>query len=131
MKKFNLNKTETVAVAAMIEEYHFKTMKDNKEVWYYDSARGIFLPEAESLIKQLLQQELGKGLTNHIVREYIGRIQRETFMDRNKFNPTIEWVACTNCMVNVVTGETAAFDPAFLCTNQIPVDYDPLLFQCS
>ena len=47
------------------------------------------------------------------------------YTDREAFDPSIEWLACTNCMINLLTGDTEEFGPAFMCTAQIPVIYDP------
>jgi P4 family phage/plasmid primase-like protien len=44
-------------------------------------------------------------------------------MDRNKFNPNIEWMAFNNCMVNLLTRETTECSHEFLNTTRIPVTY--------
>ena len=62
-------------------------------------------------------------LTNHDVKEFTGHIKRRTFFNRSDFDPDIEWLASKNCMLNLVTGETATFSPTFLATIQIPVSY--------
>lgn len=40
-------------------------------------------------------------LTNYAVNEYMGHIQRRTYVKREEFNPCIEWLACNNCMINL------------------------------
>ena len=108
----------------LIAEYHFKTVTDNDEMWYYNKKKGIFMPKAEYIIKETLQSRLGRDLTNQLVNEDIGQIQRSTYINREAFNHDISWLATKNCMVNLITGETRPFDPGFLCTIQIPVIYD-------
>ena len=36
----------------LTERYHFKSMKDTKEIYYYDDSRGIYLKGGEWLIEQ-------------------------------------------------------------------------------
>lgn len=112
----------------LIAQYHFKTLKDSypkEEVWYYSEQTGNFAQNGEVIIKDRLESEFGIEISNKGINEFIGHVQRRTYFDRTDFNPTIEWMACDNCMLNLRTGETADFSPEFLNTNYIPVKYDP------
>ena len=62
-------------------------------------------------------------LTSYAVNEYLAHIQRRTYISRDDLNPSIEWIATKNCMVNLKTGETQPFSPDFMCTSHIPVKY--------
>lgn len=116
--------------------FTLKTLKDTQEIWYYDKERGIFLPGAETMLATRIESDLGhpwmdeegkvqeSRLTTHKVKEYIDHIRRRTYIDREELNPSTEWPACKNCMVNLLTGEIAEFDANFLCTTQIPIIYD-------
>jgi P4 family phage/plasmid primase-like protien len=119
----------------LIEKYYFRTTRDNEEIYYYDSSTGIFLPDGDVIIKEELQSALGRRLKNKHVAEALGQIQRSTYFDRSEFNYDINWIATKNCMVNIYTGQTRAFNPSFLCTTNIPVVYrrelDPLARQRS
>ncbi len=44
-------------------------------------------------------------------------------MNRSNFNPSIEWMAFKNCMVNLITKEICEFSHEFLNTTRIPVIY--------
>jgi hypothetical protein len=46
--------------AKLIEYYTLKTLTDTEEIWYYDSNYGIFMPDAEPIIKARI--ELDKGM---------------------------------------------------------------------
>jgi putative DNA primase/helicase len=120
-------------VDGLIQQMNLKTLKDTDEIYYYDEKRGIFVPGAESIIKSILEEKFGYAdptdpysisLTNHEVSEYFGHIQRRTYIDRNDFDPDIEWISTENCMVNLLTGESRTFDPEFMCTTCIPVKFD-------
>lgn len=67
---------------------------------------------------------ISSSMNNHDFKEHVTHIQRRTQLERDAFNPDIAWVACNNCMVNVVTGEMQSFDPRFMSTTKIPVNYD-------
>lgn len=109
----------------MVERYHFKTMVDNDEMRYYDNTKGIYRTNAEALIKSLVEVKFHGRLNNSDVNEVIGQIQRCTYIDRDAFDPSIDWLACANCMINLLTGQTTDFTPDFMCTAQISVIYDP------
>lgn len=120
----------------LMQDFTLKTLADTKEIWYYDKGRGIFLPGAERVLATRIESDLGypwmdedgkihkSKLSTHKVNEYIDHIRRRTYIDRNEFNPSTEWLACKNCMVNLLTGETSDFSPDYLCTTQIPIIYD-------
>ena len=65
----------------------------------------------------------GEDWSKHKINEFLGHVERQTYFYRNGFNPNIEWIACEDCMVNLLTGDTADFDPKYLNTTQIPVKY--------
>lgn len=120
-------------VDGLICDMNLKTMKDTDEIYYYDKQKGIFVPNSEPIIKSILEDKFGYDdptdpfsipLTNHDVSEYFGHIQRRTYINRIDFDPDIEWIATQNCMVNLLTGETRPFDPEFMCTTYIPVNFD-------
>jgi P4 family phage/plasmid primase-like protien len=112
-----------------------KTLKDTEEIWYYDSKLGIFMPNAEPIIKARIERDKGmpymdidgkikeSNLTTYAVNEYINHIRRRTYISREDLNPSIEWLACNNCMLNLKTGETSPFSPDFMNTTHIPVNY--------
>ena len=118
----------------LIDEYYFKTMTDTDEIWFYDNQKGIFVPDGEPVIKARLEDDFGRSdpedenapprISNNGVKEHIGHVQRRTYINREDFNPDIAWIACNNCMINLLTGEIEPFDPKFLSTTKIPVNYD-------
>ena len=112
-------------VDKLISEHHIKTMDDNEQMWYYDKKKGIFVPGAEPVIKARIESDNKGKIKNKDVSEFIGQIQRRTYTKRGDFDPNISWIAVSNCMVHLRTGETRPFDPGFMCTTQVPVEYNP------
>jgi putative DNA primase/helicase len=112
-------------VDKLIEEYHIKTMDDNEQMWYYNKKKGIFVPGAEPVLKARIEYDNKGKVKNKDVIEFIGQIQRRTYTNRGKFDPDISWIAVSNCMVNLRTGEIRPFDPGFMCTTYLPIEYNP------
>ena len=88
---------------------------------------GNYSNNAEIIIKARLEEEFSgdEDFDNKTVTEFLGHIQRSTYFDRSNFNPSIEWLATYECMINLRTGQTAPFSPDFLNTTYIPVKYSP------
>lgn len=136
----------------LISKYHFKTVStEDDDILYWDSDRGIYVESGPAIIQGNLEADYlsrlatanaadgtpdlspdnleakektnVKELTNHDVKEFTGHVRRRTFFNRSNFDPSIEWLATRDCMINLLTGQTAAFSPDFLATVQIPVYY--------
>jgi hypothetical protein len=41
----------------MVERFHFKCLKDTREVWYYDTEQGVYLPDGEIKIQTELEKD--------------------------------------------------------------------------
>lgn len=93
----------------LVDQYHFKTLFDTEEIWYYDESRGIYLPNGEYIIKAALQSQFGRKLTIRKTNEDIAQIQRSTYVNREVFDPDILWIATNNSMINLMSGETKPF----------------------
>lgn len=109
----------------LIKKYHFKSLKDTEEIYYYDSDKGIYIKGAEWLIKQECTKFNPQTKTND-VNDTKNRIIWSNYVDRSEFDPDIEWLVCKNVMVNLLTGEVKQHDPSFMATVQIPHKYNLL-----
>ena len=149
----------------MIERFNIKTTRPDKEIFYFDKDKGIYLPNGNIVIEECLERssknadmfytsiyemvaklysdiedtklrdktiserltdegvEPGQEWSIKEIKEFFGHVERQTYFYRDDFNSKIEWLACKDCMVNLLTGETADFSPEYLCTTQIPVKY--------
>ena len=106
----------------LTQKYCFKSMKDTKEIYYYDTTNGIYLKDADWLIEQeciKYYPEIGTKDVNDIKN----RIIWSNYIDRTEFDPDIEWLCCKNVMINLLTGESKKHDPNFMATVQIPHTY--------
>jgi len=129
---FNFNKENEIketeqniiieSVNYLTERFTFTTMKDTEEIYYYDSNRGIHIKGGIIFIKSELST-MHVYIASHTVHEIINTIKSQTYTDRKEFDSKIEWVACENCMLNLLTGEDNTHSPEFMATIQIPVIY--------
>ena len=123
------NSAEEIIAATnfLIERYTFATMKDTDELYYYyDSDKGIYVQGGEVFIKKEIAA-MHTYLPTYQVHEIINTIKSKTYTDRKEFDSNIEWLACKNCMINLITGETRPHSPDFMVTMQIPVTYPKIL----
>ena len=91
-------------------------------MYYYDESKGIYITNAEWLIKRE-SLVYNPGIACAFVEQIKEHIIWANYIDRSEFDANIEWLCCKNCMVNLLTGETKPFSPDFMTTVQIPHDY--------
>ena len=103
----------------LIDKYHFKATKDTEDLYYYDKSKGIYVRNAEWLIKR---ESLiyNPGIPCGAVEQIKEHIIWANYIDRSEFDANIEWLCCKNCMVNLLTGETKPFSPDFMTTGTNP-----------
>ncbi|HEY9387419.1 MAG TPA: phage/plasmid primase, P4 family [Nitrososphaeraceae archaeon] len=114
--------TTRTVIDELMQKYTFKTLKDTKEIYYYDNDHGIFVNEGEILIESELER-MKPDISTHLVNEVINHIRRRTYIDRSAFDSQPEWLVFKNCTVNLKTLETKAHGPEFMATVRIPVLY--------
>lgn len=105
--------------------YHFKSLKDTDEIYYWDEEQGIFIKNAEWKIKEECMK-FDPAMRTKEVTEVINHIIWSNYTDRGVFDSQIEWIATGNCMLNLKTLETKPHSPDFMATVKIPHDYKPL-----
>ena len=134
-------------IAELIERFHLKTIKVVRDIYHFDSRRyvnhGYIIIEKELEARYLgaleLFREMTEGMnpqqiekagikqpipwTRKRIDEFLGHVERRTYIDISTFNSSIEWLACDNCMLNLRTGQTESFSPDFMNTTWIPVKY--------
>ena len=73
----------------LIDQYTFATMKDNDEICYYDSDKGIYVKGGEVFIKSELAA-MHTYIPSHHIKEIINTIKSKTYTDRKEFDSNIE-----------------------------------------
>jgi P4 family phage/plasmid primase-like protien len=106
----------------LTQKHHFKSLKDTKEIYYYEPTKGIYIKDAEWLIEQECIRS-NPMVTTTDVNDTKNRIIWSNYTDRTEFDADIEWLCCKNVMINLVTGEAKEHSPDFMATVQIPQVY--------
>jgi len=124
---FCYNGTETFNPARfgkdLIDNYFFRTMKDTDVVYLYDKARGIWLPNGETFIKEKMAQILKLELRQRFYPDVSFYVKSNTYRDRPTQSPNK--IAVLNGILNIETQELTPFAPEEFLITQIPVKYDP------
>jgi hypothetical protein len=109
---------------AIIKEYTFKTMKDNDEIYYYDSDKGLYVTHGEWLIKEHCESTQPE-ITTHQVQEIINHVKRKTGADRSSFDCDPAVLNLQNGLLNIDKGEFREHSSNHLSLVQLPIKYDP------
>lgn len=116
---------ENVAFLLM-EENHFRTLRDTEKVLYYE--KGVYKEGGESIIKEKTEEIMkgsGDKLTNYFAKQVIGHIQRKTYVNREEFDNDSNIMNVKNGLLNLETGELKDHDPEYLSRKQLPIKYNP------
>jgi putative DNA primase/helicase len=118
----NNNLTRDQFEKELIKKYHFKATKEKEDLYFYDSKRGVYVNDGDWLIKQECFN-FNPEITTKQVDQIKQHIIWGNYVDKGQFNGNIEWLACKNVMVNLLTGEIRQHSPTFMATTQIPHNY--------
>jgi P4 family phage/plasmid primase-like protien len=118
-QQISQNLTKTQFEKELTKKYHFKSMKDTKEIYYYDTTKGIYVKDGEWLIEQECIIFNPESKTNDVT-DIKNHITWSNYTDRTDFDPDIKWFCCKNVMINILTGEVKEHDPNFMATIRIP-----------
>jgi putative DNA primase/helicase len=109
----------------VMKKCRFKTMRDNKEIYYYHKDKHVYVRDGEGVIEEFCQKEL-KTIRGHWVQEVIGQVSRSTRVDREKFDSDLELINTKSCVLNIHTKEQFEHTPDKLFLSQVPVRYCPV-----
>lgn len=107
----------------LIQEYHFKTMEDTEELYYYDDTAGRYSNHGEVLLRKELEI-LFPEISTRNVNEILQKIKRKNPVSRAEFDSGI-LINVANGLLNPMTGELIAHSPKILTLNRLPVKFDP------
>lgn len=106
----------------LLETYHFKTMRDDKTMYVYNTNTGTYTPTGAGIIHGEMSRYLDEKTRKHYYADIEFYIQGVTFIDRPQLNMKI---ACLNGLLDVKDRALSPFTPDEFILNQIPVKYDP------
>lgn len=98
-----------------------KGWKEPNKMLYYDN--GVFIEGGEEHVFNVLREKSDNISTAAMV-EARKLLIAETPCDMNELDNDINYLACENGMINLMTGELEDFDPKYKATIRIPVIFD-------
>ena len=96
-------------------------------MWIYKE--GIYVPFAETYIKEIIEIILGPSSSSHYINDVIRRIEAQTYTDQETFfkNENINIIPVQNGLLNIFTKELKPFNPKLKFFNKLPVTFNPEL----
>lgn len=95
------------------------------EIWIYND--GIFEPNGESRIKEMVRKFLEHTYTPQRANKVIAKIEADTMIDVDVFFNTmyLDEICVQNGILNLTTRELLEFTPEKIFFNKLPVEYNP------
>ena len=108
-----------------MDTYHFNTMNDTREIYYYDESKGIYVGGGEIIIETLAESMTDGKITTGIVNEVMNHIRRRTYTNRAEFDSCKpEILNLQNGLLNVDTLQFEEHSSEHLSLVQSPIRYD-------
>jgi len=114
---------------AILAVRSFLTLRDTKQVLWYDYPAGVYRFNGETIIEQFAQMWLGElGLqsaaTNHYMAQVVGYIKRETYIHRDELNPNHDIVVVKNGVIDLNSRKLLPHSKDYKATVALPATYD-------
>ncbi|MFY3741233.1 MAG: putative DNA primase/helicase [Candidatus Nitrosomirales archaeon] len=107
----------------LCRDFHLATLRDTKEIFWYDHLAGIYKPNGEVLIEEYCKKEI-PSCSTHFRNEVINHIKILTYRDRSVFDSNPTHIVLLNGVFDLQSDqllEHSAEDPKRI---QLPVTYD-------
>lgn len=107
---------------------HIYTTRDDikSEIWIYND--GIYRPNGESYIKEVVRKILIHAYTPQRANKVVAKIEADTMINTDEFFDVnyVDEICVKNGILNLVTKQLDEFTPERIFFNKLPVEYDPL-----
>jgi putative DNA primase/helicase len=107
----------------LIEEYHFKTIEDTDELYYYNDTTHRYTSHGDVLVRKELEL-LFPEISTRNVNEILQKIKRKNPINREEFDTNPYIVSLQNGLLDTLTGKLISHSPEFLNLIQLPIKYD-------
>lgn len=111
------NEDFDLAAREILERYNFVTLRENKEIYFYDTIEGIYKPYGNTIIEETCQRLIDK-CKNKTVSEIIETIRRQTYIAQKDLESRI--ITVQNGILDTKTFELKAHGPEYLSTTKLP-----------
>jgi putative DNA primase/helicase len=113
----------TIFAEMLLDEYHFKTTRDNETVYVYDTLTGIYRP-GEPFIKERMAEVCRDKNKLFYLGDCLHHIKGRTFFDRLK-TPDPDTIVVQNGILNIKTKKLTPYTPDIFNLEALQVKYDP------
>jgi len=123
-KEDTISKFASEIASLFLENFHFATIKETKEILIYEN--GIYKEGAETFIEKEIENAFPpETITKNLIDEVLGHIQRSTYVSLEEINSNPYILNFKNGLFNIRTFEFKPHSPDFISTIQIPIEYKP------
>jgi phage/plasmid-associated DNA primase len=109
----------------VMAKYRFLTIIESKEILYYDSSKGVYVPKGDIIIEQEMDKKYGYKLKTADITQIKNYVIRKAYTKRESFDSNLDIVNLKNGLYNMRTGEFTQHTPDYYSINQKPFPYNP------
>lgn len=109
----------------LLQEYRFLSQSEKSPLWMYDEVTGIWKPNGVEFIRHFVADYLGKGFKTHNANEVASYIHSLSYRADAVLGGPSQKLVVSNGLLNIETGELAAFSADEYHISALPVKYDP------
>ena len=106
-------------------KYRFRTIKRSNEILYYDSSKGVYVPDGDIIIDQEMNKKYRYQLNTGNISEVKNYVRRDTITTLEEFDADLDIINVKNGLKNWKTGEFLPHTPDYYSLNQKPIIYNP------
>ena len=115
---------------AFVDHYDFVYPEHEVRGWrstlyVYNPDEGIYEPRGQQFVDKMLERVAGDYVTNNVVNEIVGKIERMTIERGDAFDPIPERLVVGNGILNLHTGELDNWTPLEYHRQKIDVHWNP------
>jgi len=118
-RKLFINNEFDLVASEIMENNSFVTLRESKEIYFYDSTEGIYKPFGDILIEQKCQ-ELIESCKKNAVMETIDTIRRQTYIPKKDLLDS-RIINVKNGILDPTTFEIKPHSPEYLCATRLPI----------
>ena len=115
---------------AFVDHYDFVYPEHEVRGWrstlyVYNPDEGVYEPRGQQFVDKMLERVAGDYVTNNVVNEIVGKIERMTIERGDAFDPIPERLVVGNGILNLHTGELDNWTPLEYHRQKIDVHWNP------
>ena len=94
-------------------------------LYVYNPDEGVYEPRGKQFVDKMLERVAGDYVTNNVVNEIVGKIERMTIERGDAFDPIPERLVVGNGILNLHTGELENWTPLEYHRQKIDINWNP------